>query len=107
MVEGLAEKYVHDNFNCTVAELVPAVEGFYLIGQVGVNNLGWKNDNLAVSYHYINDKAWTHIMADMISGTLTNKWQFANLADPNNYKAFEAYWEWKANAGTVPSKIPG
>jgi hypothetical protein len=105
MVEGLAERWVHEDFNMTLAELVPAVEGYYLLAQLGFNNLGWENNTVALTYHYINDRAWTHIVDDMESGKLTNRMALDRLDDPTSYQAFEAYWEWKASLGDTPIKF--
>lgn len=102
MVEGAAQKLTYGNFNFFLGELIPASVGFYLVSQVGYNNLLFENNNLALSYHYINEDAWSEIRADMESGDLISHFVFANLDNPKDYQAFEALWDVKFNAGNFP-----
>jgi len=104
-VEGLAEHFVWNNFHFLLGEMVPAVEGFYILAQVGVDDLLLDDSHFAVTYHYINDEAWSHLRADMMAGTLTNMWDFSRLETPDDYRAVEVYWEWVYDLANVPFKF--
>jgi len=104
-VEGLAQRMNWNNFNFYLGELVPAEQGFYLVAQASVDDLFVEDSTLAVTYHYINDEAWQSIAADMQSGALVSKWNFARLQSPDDYRAIEAYWDWTHEVMDVPFKV--
>ncbi len=104
-VEGLAQRFDWNNFRFYLGELVPAREGFYIVAQVGVDDLLLDDTHLALTYHYINNEAWTHLSADMMSGALTNRWDFSRLETPDDYRAIEVYWDWTYQLADVPFKL--
>ncbi len=104
-VEGLAQHYNHDRFNFYLAEMTPVEKGFYLLAQIGYDDLFAEKLNTAITYHYINDDAWFFIRRDMESGALTSNWDFSRLESPDDYRAFEWYCEWSHRLGTVPFKL--
>ena len=106
-VEGLAQQYSVDNFDFYLGELVPTDEGFYLVAQIAAEDIFTEGLDGAITYHYINEDAWTHIMADMISGELKSNFVFGNLESPTDYRAIEAYGKFSFDAGGVPLSIEG
>jgi len=107
MVEGLAQHYKSDNFNFYLGELIPSKEGYYLVAQAGADDLFVDGLRAYVTYHYINDKCWQWIQADMESGKLRNRMRFDVLNDMDDYRAFEVYGSYTGNAGDMPFTIEG
>lgn len=104
-VEGLAQHYNWNDFDFYLGEMVPTVEGFYFLAQAGVSDLFLEDSHLAVTYHYINDEAFQHIRADMMSGALPSNWDFSRLESPDDYRAFEVYWEWMHEVANIPFQV--
>ncbi|HEX9745267.1 MAG TPA: putative porin [bacterium] len=104
-IEGLAQHYNRDNLNFFLAELVPAEQGFYLVAQVGYTDLLTEGLDAAVTYHFINEDAWMHIMADMINGDLRNNFDFSRLESPTDYRAWEGYLRYSNMVSEVPWAI--
>ncbi|HEX9746550.1 MAG TPA: putative porin [bacterium] len=106
--EGLAQHYNHDNFDFYLAELVPAEEGFYLVAQVGYSDLLVDNLDVAITYHFINEDAWNHILADMISGDIySGGFDPSRLESPTDYRAFEMLVSYSNEIANVPFEIVG
>jgi hypothetical protein len=101
-VEGLAQHYNWGDFNFYLGEMVPTVQGFYLLAQVSYDDLFVDGHKIAVTYHYINSDAWQHIRDDMMSGRLENNWDFSRLETPDDYRALEFYCEWDYELGNIP-----
>ncbi|MCX6646977.1 MAG: putative porin [bacterium] len=104
-VEGLAESYSWDNFNFTLAELIPAQQGLNIVAQAGLNNFLLDNSRFALTYHYFSPSSWAYIKADMEGGALPSTWLFDRLDSPDDYRAIEAYWDWKSHISSVPFMI--
>jgi len=104
-VEGLAQSYNHDNFNFYLGELVPASQGFYLVAQVGYDDLFVEGLDAAVTYHFINEDAWGLIMDDMQNGDLVSRFIFDNLESPTDYRAVEGYLSYSDTAWDTPWRI--
>lgn len=107
MVEGIAQHYNHDKFNFYLGELVPTIEGFYLVAQASYDDIFIEGLDAAVTYHFINSDAWQHIMADMIAGDLKSRFVFANLSNPTDYRAIEGYVKYSGTMGGTPFAIEG
>lgn len=107
MVEGMAQHYTYNNFNFYLGELVPTVQGFYLVAQIAYDDLFIEGLDAAMTYHYINSDAWQHIMADMMSGALKSSWNFAYLESPQDYRAIEGWARYSGAIGDTPVAIEG
>lgn len=106
-VEGIAQRYTYENFNFYLGELIPTVEGFYLVAQAAATDLFIDGIDGAVTYHYINDTAWTHIMADMISGDLKSRFIFGNLDNPTTFSAIDLWGRYRFAINDLPVSIEG
>jgi hypothetical protein len=105
MVEGIAQNYNYKNFNVYLGELVPTVEGYYLVAQADAKNLFTPGLEAAVTYHFINDRAWRHVRMDMQDGTLMNTLDFSRLAKSSDYRAIEGYGAYSNKISSVPFKV--
>jgi len=95
----------HENFNFYLGELVPTDEGLYLVAQLGYEDLFTEGLDAAVTYHFINEDAWAHIMADMEAGDLTSRWAFENLESPTDYRAIEGFGKFSTELGGTPVSV--
>ncbi len=106
-VEGIAQRYAHENFNFYLGELIPTVEGFFLVAQVQATDLFTEGIDGAVTYQYINDAAWGHIMTDMMSGDLKSRFLFDNLDNPSNFSSIDVWGRYRFAIGDLPVSIEG
>jgi hypothetical protein len=107
MVEGLAQSYTQDNFHFYLGEMVPTIEGFYLVAQAGADDIGTEGLDFYVTYHYINDTAWQWIMEDMMNGDLKSRFIWDRLSDPDTYSAIEGYGSYSTTIGNMPVTVEG
>lgn len=91
----------------SLGELVPTDQGYYLVAQASEKNIFTHGLQAAVTYHYIDNKAWTHIMDDMESGKLHSVMDFSRLDNPAAYKAIEGYGSYANKIAKLPFQIEG
>ena len=99
-VEGLAQHYTDGNFHLYLGEMVPAQEGFYLLAQVGYDNLFVEGLDVRATYHFFTEAAWQYIapMTNILS---------PNPLESNPYRAFEGYARYSNTMGITPWCIEG
>ncbi|MCX6646636.1 MAG: putative porin [bacterium] len=100
MVEGLAQHYTDGNFHLYLGEMVPAQEGFYLLAQVGYDNLFLEGLDVRATYHFMTSACWNYI------GAITNIYS-PNPYEANPYRAFEGYAIYSNAMGETPWSIEG
>jgi hypothetical protein len=104
-VEGIAQHFNYEKFNLYLGELVPTEEGFYLVAQVGMDDLLIDGLDAYATWHYINEEAWQHIRDQMQYGILKSRWEFDHLESPDEYRAIEGYIRWAGSVDSLPVSV--
>jgi hypothetical protein len=106
-VEGLGQSYKdEDGLVFNIAEMIPDQKGFYIVAQVGKENLLTDGLNGYVTYHYINDAAWQFIEQKLRDGDLKNTMALDRI-DMDNYAALEILGSYMWDTGSIPVTITG
>ncbi len=106
-VEGIGQSYKNEEgFVVNLAEMVPDVKGFYIVGQVGMEDLLTDGLDAYVTYHYINDQAWQFIEMKLKDGDLKNRFKFDRV-DMDNYSAIDIIGRYSTDAAGTPLTLTG
>jgi hypothetical protein len=106
-VEGIGQSYKSpEGFVVNLAELVPDEKGFYIIAQIGMEDLLTEGIDGYITYHYINDDCWQLIERKLKDGDLKNRFNFDRI-DMDNYSAIDIIGRYSWDAGRTPMSLTG
>ncbi len=106
-VEGIAQSFANeDGFAVNFAEMIPDEKGFYIVGQVGKEDLLTDGLDAYVTYHYINDQAWQFIEQKLKDGDLKNRMKFDRI-DMDHYSAIDVIGRYAFDTGGTPLTLTG
>lgn len=104
-VEGIGQSYASsDGWVLNFAELIPDKEGFYIIAQIGMEDLFTEGLDGYLTWHFINDQAWQHIAQKLEDGDLFNHMQLDRI-DMDSYSAIDFLGKFSWDTGGTPMSI--